>query len=540
MKKKSVSRSAFFNPRVLISFGFCLIGVVLALLGFGLYPSRSAQAQAPVVEHRGVFQGLSPVVHFDISPALRDMVPAAPPGPNSLRENEDRDIVPRNFRFAFEPDPVVQSTLGGMEIPPPIVSFDGQPNNFGGAPPDPNGDVGPNHVVAMANLSFQIWNKTGTSLFGPVANNTLWSGFGTSCETSNSGDPVVLYDQLADRWLLSQFTASGAPFLNCVAISTSPDPTGTYFRYAIMTGTTGVNFPDYPKYGIMPDAYHISTREFLGSGGPFQGVGAYALNRAQMLAGIANPQVIFFIVAPGGTAFNIGDGLLPADLDGTTLPPAGSPEYYLGSMDNNGPYGAPQDALTLWKFHVDFAVPANSTFTLANTINTAPFNSILGLCGGTRACIPQPNTTNRIDHLGYRQRPLHRLAYRNFGTHESLVTNQSVSAGTGPTGEVSGIRWWELRSPNVAPVIFQQGTYAPGLTDGVHRWMGSIAMDSPGNMGLSYSASSTTTFPSVYYTGRLAADPLGQMTLGENAIIQGTGSQTGGGNRWGDYTSRYG
>ena len=448
--------------------------------------------------------------------------------------------MPRNFRFAFEPDPVVQSTLGGIEIPPPIISFDGQPNNFGGAPPDPNGDVGPNHVVVMANLSFQIFNKTGTSLFGPVANNTLWSGFGTSCETSNSGDPVVLYDQLADRWLLSQFTAGSAPFLNCIAISTTPDPTGTYFRFAIMTGTTGANFPDYPKYGIMPDAYYISTREFLGSGGPFQGVGAYALNRAQMLAGNPSPQVIFFIVAPGGTAFNIGDGLLPADLDGSTLPPAGSPEYYLGSMDNNGPYGAPQDALTLWKFHVDFAVPGNSTFALANTINTAPFNSILGLCGGSRACIPQPGTANKIDHLGYRQRPLHRLAYRNFGTHESLVTNQSVSAGTGPTGEVSGIRWWELRSPNVAPVIFQEGTFAPGLTDGVHRWMGSIAMDSAGNMGLGYSASSATVFPSVFYTGRLAADPPGTMPLGENAIVQGTGSQTAGGNRWGDYSSRYG
>ena len=304
-----------------------------------------------------------------------------------------------------------------------------------------------------------------------------------------------------------------------------------------MTGTTGANFPDYPKYGMMPDAYHISTREFLGSGGPFQGVGAYALNRAQMLAGNPSPQVIFFIVPPGGTPYNIGDGLLPADMDGTTLPPAGSPEYYLGSMDNNGPYGAPQDALTLWKFHVDFAVPANSTFTLANTINTAPFNSILGLCGGSRACIPQPSTTNKIDHLGYRQRPLFRLGYRNFGTHESLVTNQSVSAGTGPSGEVSGIRWWEVRNPNVTPVIFQEGTFAPGLTDGVHRWMGSIAMDGQGNMGLAYSASNGLVFPSVYYTGRLADSPLGTMPLGENAIVQGTGSQTGGGNRWGDYTS---
>src|SRR5436190_1980219 len=232
--------------------------------------------------------------------------------------------------------------------------------------------------------------------------------------------------------------------------------------------------------------------------------------------------------------YNIGDGLLPADWDGVTPPPAGSSEYFLGSMDNNGPYGAPQDALTFWKFHADFVTPANSTFALTNTIPTAPFNSILGLCGGSRACIPQLGTTNRIDHLGYRQRPLHRLAYRNFGTHESLVTNQSVSGGTGPTGEVSGIRWWELRSPATTPAIFQEGTYAPGLTDGVHRWMGSIAMDSAGNMGLAYSASNASMFPSIYYTGRLAGDPAGQMTLGENRIVQGTGSQPGGDNHSGD------
>ncbi len=144
---------------------------------------------------------------------------------------------------------------------------------------------------------------------------------------------------------------------------------------------------------------------------------------------------------------------------------------------------------------------------LANTIPVASFNSILGLCGGTRACIPQPGTANRIDHLGYRQRPLFRLAYRNFGDHESLVTNQSVSAGIGPNGEVSGIRWWELRSPNASPVIFQQGTYAPGVTDGIHRWMGSIAMDGEGNMALGYSAANNAApavFPSVNYTGRLA------------------------------------
>jgi hypothetical protein len=388
----------------------------------------------------------------------------------------------------------------------------------------------------MSNLDFQVFDKSGNSLFGPVPNNTLWSGFGGNCQTHNDGDPVVLYDQLADRWLLTQFTASVAPYYNCVALSQTSDPAGAYYRWAFPVGN-GNNFGDYPKYGMWPDpnAYFISTREFQG-GSTFVGVGAYALNRAQMLVGNPNPQMISFL-APPNPAYVVGDGLLPADLDGTTLPPPNRDEYYMGSEDNNGPYGAPSDALTLWKFHVDFPTPGNSSFTLVNTIPSAPFNSILGLCGGTRACIPQLGTANKIDHLGYRQRPLFRLAYRNMGTYESLLTNQSVSAGTGPSGEVSGIRWWEVRSPNSSPSIFQQGTYAPGLTDGIHRWMGSIAMDHFGNIAMGYSASNSTMYPSVFYTGRMAADPPGQMTLGEAAIVNGTGSQTAGGNRWGDYTN---
>ncbi|MEP6776575.1 MAG: hypothetical protein ABJA50_13350, partial [Chloroflexota bacterium] len=426
---------------------------------------------------------------------------------------------------------LVQSLVGPLAIPTPLLSFDGPPNLCGCSPPDPNGEVGPNNYVVMTNLDFQIFNKTGTSLFGPAANNTLWAGFGGGCQTHNDGDPAVVYDQMADRWLLSQFTAS-APYYNCVALSQTGDPTGAYYRWAFPVGN-GNNFGDYPKVGIWSDAYHISTREFAG-GSTFVGIGAYALNRAQMIAGNASPQVISFLAAPS-PAYIVGDGLLPADIDGSTPPPAGSDEYYMGSQDDNGGYGAPSDGLTLWKFHADFGVPANSTFTLANTLATTPFNSVLGLCGGGRACIPQPGTSNKIDHQGYRQRSLFRLAYRNMGSYETLVSNQSVSAGTGPNGEVSGIRWWEVRSPASSPVIYQQGTYAPGLTDGIHRWMGSIAMDRDGNMALGYSASSTTVFPSVYYTGRLAGDPLGTMPQGEAAIVNGTGSQTGS-QRWGDYS----
>ncbi|HUS17696.1 MAG TPA: proprotein convertase P-domain-containing protein, partial [Chloroflexia bacterium] len=511
--------------------------ILLALVAGGAFligpkASEARQASAGTSNVSATYRGTVPAVHFDTSPPLRSIKPILDQG-NTKNENEDLDII-KHGRGLVERDPVVQSIVGALTIPTPIVSFNGPPNLCGGcAPPDPNGEAGTNHVVVMDNVHFQIFTKTGTSVFGPAAINTLFAGFGGPCQTRNDGDPVVIFDQLADRWMLAQFTTA-APFLNCIALSTTADPTGSYYRWAFPVGG-GNNFGDYEKFSMMPNAYFISTREFLGSSGPFQGVGAYAGNRAQMLAGNPNPTVISFL-APPNPMYNVGDGLLPADLDGNTLPPAGNPEYFMGSMDNNGGYGAPQDALTLWKFVADFVTPANSSFTLANTIPTQPFNSVMASCGGGRGCIPQPGTTNRIDHLGYRQRPTFRLAYRNMGTYENLLTNQSVSAGTGPSGEVAGVRWWEVRSPNASPVIYQEGTYAPGLTDGINRWMGSIAMNAAGSIGLAYSASSSTVFPSVYYTGRLQSDPLGQMPQGEAAIVNGTGSQTGGGSRWGDYT----
>jgi len=477
-------------------------------------------------EQEAIYRGTWEVVRFDVSPPLRDIKPlpieAGMPYGGLMVDpdgNYTEPLGPQDFDF------IVQPYVGGGEIPSPLVSFDGPSNLAGVSPPDPVGDVGPNHYVAMSNLYFQIYDKTGTSLYGPAANNTLWAGFGGACQTNNDGDPIVLYDQLSDRWVLSQF-ALGSTNYNCVAVSTTPDPTGTYYRWAF---STGPNMPDYPKYGVWPDALYISTREF---NGPFVGVGAYAINRAQLVAGNPSPTVISFLVPPGSTPYNVGDGLLPSDMDGVIPPPAGSPNYFMGSMDNGGQYGAPQDALTLWKFTADFATPANSSFVLTNTIPIAAYDTLFP-CGSGRDCIPQPGTGNKIDHQGYRQRPIFRLAYRNFGDHESLVTNQSVEAAA----NISGIRWWEIRDPNGTPVIFQEGTYAPGTTDGIHRWMGSIAQDSAGNMALGYSASDgTSTYPSSWFTGRLAGDPPGIMSQGEASFIDGTGSQTGS-QRWGDYTS---
>jgi hypothetical protein len=535
MKKKSSSQSAFFKLRLLFGVLLLFSAITLVLFGFSkasAQPNLRTQNPQPLV--RAQYRGVMPVVKFDISPPLRTIKQIIAKE-CTKRENEDEGPVILGPVGKLVPDPVVQRVLGKIGVPGPIVSFDGNSNMCGCSPPDPNGAVGPNHVVTMSNLHFEIFDRTGTVLFGPTANNTLWTGFGGPCETENAGDPVVLYDQLADRWLLSQFTANGPNYFECVALSQTNDPTGTYYRWAISTGT---NFPDYPKAGVWTDAYYFSTREFLPNNN-FAGAGAYALDRAQALVGNPNPTIVGFL-APPTPAYVVGDGLLPSSLDGQTQPPAGSPNFYVGSQDNNGPYGAPSDGLTFWKFHYDPTTPSNSTFAMTTTLATQPFNSIMGGgCAATRQCIPQPNTSNKIDHLGYRQRPLFRFAYRNFGDHESLVTNQSVSAGNGPNGEVAGIRWWEIRDPNGTPVIFQEGTYAPGLTDGIHRWMGSIAMNSLGDIALGFSASNNANpavFPSVFYTGRHDGDTPGEMTLGEGSIIDGTGSQTGS-PRWGDYTS---
>ena len=471
-------------------------------------------------------------VKFDVSKPLRNMKPLDTPRTERKGKDDRGDPGPVNDN-RHDADPALQRFFGdglfsGTDaIPPTNVSFDGMFQASGATPPDTVGDVGPNHYVQMVNSRFQIFSKTGTSLFGPASINTLFSGFGGPCQTENAGDPIVLYDQLADRWLLTQFTAAGPTYFNCVALSQTSDPTGSYYRYAFSNGTS---FPDYPKYGVWSDGYYISTRDFAG-GTSYTGVGAYALNRDQMILGNPTPQVVSFFVPRGVEPFRVGDGILPADLDGNTLPPAGSPQYFVGSQDQGGPYAAPSDALNLFKFAVNWTTPASSTFTLTNTIPIAAYDTIFPCTPTSRACIPQPGTTIKVDILSYRQRPLHRLAYRNFGTHESLVTNQSVEATVG----IAGVRWWEIRSPTASPVIHQEGTYSP---DNVHRWMGSVVMDRRGNMLLGYSVSdATSVFPGIRFTGRLASDPLGTLPQGEGVMINGAGSQTSTGNRWGDYSS---
>jgi hypothetical protein len=387
------------------------------------------------------------------------------------------------------------------------------------APPDTNGAVGATQYVQWVNESFAVFDKTSGALIkGPVTGNTLFANLGGGCATNNDGDPIAQYDKAANRWVMTQFSVSTTPYMQCVAVSQTPDATGAYNLYAFSYGT---QFPDYPKLGVWPDAYYI-TFNIFNNGKIFAGSKACAYDRNAMLAGITASQICFQLSSSFG-------GLLPSDLDGALSPPAGSPNFLLNFGSNS---------LNLWKFHVDFLNPTNSTFTGPTNIPVAAFAAA---CSGGGTCIPQPGTSQQLDSLA--DRLMYRLAYRTFlDGHESLVVNHSVNAAAGGRGKksnVTGVRWYELRNPagrTMAagiPVVYQQGTFAP---DSNSRWMGSIAMDKIGDIALGYSLSSSTVFPSIAYTGRVAADALGTMEA-ENVVFNGTGSQLRSLSRWGDYSA---
>lgn len=412
-----------------------------------------------------------------------------------------------------EPDPVVQQQAGPQVGTTAAAGFAGV--GFGdygfapdAAPPDTNLAVGRTQVVQWVNESFAIFSKSGGLLKGPTAGNTLWSGFGGGCETHNDGDPIVQYDRANDRWIMTQFSVSTTPYLQCVAVSTTGDATGTYNRYAFAYGN---QFPDYPKLGVWPDGYYI-TYNIFSNGRTFAGSKLCALDAAAMRAGTAATQQCFQLSKSYG-------GVLPADLDGATAPPAGAPMPFVNFGSNS---------LNLWAMHVDFAQPANAQLSGPTKLAVAAFTPACG--GGT--CIAQPSTRQQLDSLAGRL--MYRFAYRNFGDHESAVVNHAVQAGGNKRSPIVGLRWYELRGLTGGhPTVYQQGTFAP---DGNSRWMGSIAMDKLGDIALGYSVSSSTVYPSVATTGRLATDPLG-LLQSESILLAGGGSQLTNLSRWGDYSA---
>ena len=434
------------------------------LMAVGATPAGSAPAKPD--------PQFTEAVAFDTSKPLRELAKAATASARRQQVRLGPERGPTVKDKGFSGDAAVQDTsaaTAAATIGGTIANFEGLGNqdNFNVLarrvnPPDPVGDVGPNHYVEMMNLTFAVYSKTGTRLLGPVDLGALWAGFPIEDCTDESGDPIVLYDQTTDRWLLTQFTTRGldpatptAPFYNCVAVSQTGDPTGAYFRYAFITQADeedgGYFFPDYPKYGVWRDTYIMTTRDF-GFDDRY-GISVYGLEKNKLVDGDPKARAVQFFLEDRDVPINlIGDGLLPPDLDGTTKPKNDVPAPIVGTQDDGGPYGATVDALNIWEFDVKWRSTPIASIVLKAQLPVAAFDSIFP-CGvvpgsqppNSRDCLPQPGVTDGsqyLDILSYRQRPIWRLAYRNKGAYETMVTNQSVEAlagrRPGPGGTRSG------------------------------------------------------------------------------------------------------
>jgi hypothetical protein len=472
---------------------------------------------APSVAHSQTGPEVVPEIYHDTSLPVSQYASGLPLTAPALRVHPlprrvlpataaaQRDAVEQLFTL-----PAVSATI--------THNFDGIADSANGGlrgvPPDENLAVGATQVVEVINTAYQVFDKsTGTSVQSPRQISSIFTGVSGLCGRGPTSpdytDPIVLYDKQAGRWFIA-IVAANSTFSTgnqCIAVSSTSDARGTYHRYAFSFGTSVFN--DYDKFGVWPDAYYGAVNLF--SPTQFQGAKACAYQRSAMLAGNAAKAICF-------TKTN-EFSFLPADLDGATAPAVGEPNFFVDLFSSS--------ALHLFKFHVDFTTPSNSKFTGPIAIAVTSFTQA---CGATGTCIPQTGTTDQLDSLG--DRLMFRLAYRNFGSHESLVVNHAAKTSVAP----SGVRWYEIRNPNATPVVFQQGTLTSG---GTSLWMGSIAMDKVGDLGLGFSESSSTIHPTVAFTGRTPSDPLGTME-GIRTIFVGPGSQTGGtasgGNRWGDYS----
>ena len=497
-----------------------------AILPFAMVVLLATPATAQDPPGRALLETKAPT-NFDLSPPLREMLPI-PPVLGTNRVVPEFEPPKGTYNLYIDvPQPMaptphtLQTWYGAGLMPVPNTNFEGVGEGISGytvqvAPPDTQGDVGTDYYVQWVNIDFAIFDKSsGALVYGPANGNTLWSGFGGLCESTNDGDPIVKYDQLAGRWVMTQFALdqTNDEYAECIAVSQTGDPTGAWYRYSY----SFANLNDYPKLAVWPDGYYISYNMFQKSGSNYFYAGAVmcAYDRAAMLTGaLANSQC-----TPANTSYF---SYLPSDLDGSTNPPAGAENFVL-ALGN--------DQLLFWTLHIDWATPANSVFTGPTPLSVAAFTEECAAYP-RGACIPQGGSSVKLESLG--DRPMFRLPYRNFGDHQSMVLSHSIDTGS----EISGIRWYEIRDPGGTPTIYQSGTYAP---DSHYRWMGSMAMDQVGNMAVGYSVSDSSIDPSIWYTGRLVSDPLNQLPQSEAVIQNGTGSQTtwsqGDLERWGDYSS---
>lgn len=466
----------------------------------------------------------------------------------------------------------VEQTAQGERPPLPLIdSFDGLGQGFYGpqggielrASTDNSIAVGPDHIVQISGVWLAVYDKKGKPLYGPAPTNEVFQGFGGPCAERAHGDAVVRYDQLANRWLFvepiffptgagqgensggqagtqsgalaapGQASAPGAaegPRPNppamlsapagepvegtygmCYAVSTGPDPLGTYYRYAF----SREHFPDYPRPGVWPDGYYLGTS----SGDTVVQKHLCIADRAKMLRG--EPATEQCIVMDGVNFLN------PADIDGQEVPPAGAPNIVMADGGNQLREIFQSDVIDYWKVHVDWDTPANTKAAGPLEIHVAPYHY---LCDGQlSACVPQPGVGERLDSQG--DKLMQRLVYRKIGDQQSIVASQSVSAQAG-----GGVRWYEFRlNKSGDPYLHQQGTYAPGPGSS-YRWAPSIDMDRRGNIGVGYSFGSASNFPGHRFAARQADDPKGKLTFHETVLVKGQASQTGT-TRWVDFAT---
>lgn len=478
--------------------------------------------------------------NFAISRPARELAAeaVAPVSGEPIKEVERPPTPEETITGTGSPDGALQTKVKGKTpapgmdgAAPAIVSFDGLSNSdnftfFGSrlSPPDTNGDVGPNHYVQMTNLLVRVFDKSGTTL-STFKLSSLFASLGGAVAASDKGDPIVLYDPLADRWILSQFAFSSSttpPYHEAIAISKTGDPLGAYYLYDFVM--PGVEFPDYPKLGVWRDGYYMTDVQFT-NGGAFNGAGAFAFDRAKMLVGDPTAGFIYF-------GFPTSSRMLPCDIDGLNPPPAGAPAYF-AKLDATE-FGQASDALRIYEFHADFATPANSTFTERpeSPIAVAAFDPT---SPSGRADIPQPApalATHNLDSLS--DRLMFRLQYRNMAGTDSLVVCHTVDVNATAAYQ-AGVRYYQLKRPPAGNFsVVEQASFAP---DTNNRWMGSAAVDHQGNLAVGYSVSSATVFPSVRYAARLATDPPNGLFQGEATLVAGSGVQQSTSSRWGDYSS---
>jgi len=463
-----------------------------------MYSASAQDSSEPI----NVVRHTQCVIFFE-TPAIRDLA-AQPqefgeehrgqPRRSYPAEIDQENALPQNG------DPARQTEYGQRSSATSWVNVIGQ---GGGFPPDPSGAAGPNHYVQAVNTKWRVFNLQGQPISSSFNLNSLWPG------SANAGDPIVMYDDLADRWFISQFkgTGGGTPGV-LIAVSQTPDPEGEYYAYEFNLSS----FPDYPKYSVWSDAYYMTANSFNDN--------ALAFDREKMIAGDPTASMIdmnFPNVANGGFR-----SPLPADCDGW-LPPLGTPNYMVVLQDDAWS-GVSDDHIKIVEMSIDWENPNNSSIAVTQQINTESFDSVFT---GPWNDIEQPNSSQRLDAVAMIF--YYRAQYRRWVGYNTLVLTHVVDLG----GLQAGIRWYELRDNDDGIwYIYQQGTFAPD--DDESRFMASAAMDDQGNIGMGYSVAGPNTSAGLRFTGRMADDPLGMMTYEEQTIIDGTGSQSGG-NRYGDY-----